>query len=177
MVQHNDRLKGFPFGLILPIVVMMKCDECGQEDSLFYIQQEGQPDQRVLCRACAARLGYADGVQGLGARFDLLFADTERSGAGETERVCPVCGLTLSGFRENGRLGCARCAVVFRRELAHAWRRAGRSQGYSGKVPLGASVEPSPEAIRAALDVAVRDEDFERAAALRDRLKRLEART
>ncbi|TFG85131.1 MAG: hypothetical protein E4H20_01185 [Spirochaetales bacterium] len=149
----------------------MKCDECGGEDSVFFIRQEGQPDERKLCRICAGRFGLVDTEGGLGARLE-SFLDGLNDDPAVDKRACPSCGMTISTLKSEGRLGCVHCVSAFRRDLALLWRRAGRTPGYVGKVPAGLAGTESPESLADDLQAAIQAEDFERAAALRDRLKR-----
>ncbi len=116
--------------------------------------------------------------------------------------ACPACGLRLPEFRESGRLGCARCYEAFEVHLAPLIGRAhegathhtGRVSG-AGAVG-GVPVAPSPagpqgrprrpamsvpearrrlEILRRELAAAVAGEQYERAAALRDQMTKLEA--
>lgn len=79
---------------------------------------------------------------------------------------CPACGFSLDVFRKTGRLGCPDCYTVFAREL-------------ETELPAAADdgAEPVPADERRELEQALREaiarEDYERAAALRDRLRAL----
>lgn len=124
-----------------------------------------------MCRSCAVAGGYASEGEGLGARLDsLLGAET-----GPVSGTCSSCGWTAALLRSSGRLGCPDCIKIFRREIMSALKRAGSHGPYEGKVPRrrlpGSSDEPSHAALAAALERAVRAEDFEEAAAIRDRIR------
>jgi len=114
-----------------------------------------------MCRSCAVTRGYASEGEGLGA--------SPASG------TCPACGWTAASIRSSGRLGCSDCAIVFRREILSALKRSGSHGPYEGKVPhrglAGTVQEASITALSAALERAIRSEDFEEAATIRDRIR------
>ena len=101
----------------------------------------------------------------------------------EEERVghvqCPRCGLLYSSFKETGRLGCSECYAAFQFQLRPLLRRIHGDTRHRGKSPArGAGVVTSTRAIQRLhddLQRAVEREDFEKAASLRDEIRRLEA--
>jgi protein arginine kinase activator len=94
--------------------------------------------------------------------------------------TCPGCGLTIADFKRTGRLGCSRCWSAFDGSLRGLLRKLHGGTQHAGKVYL----PPDPtevdraariSSLRRSLQRAVDGEDFERAAALRDQIRRLEA--
>jgi protein arginine kinase activator len=109
--------------------------------------------------------------------------------------TCPECGTTYTEFRQSGLLGCQTCYSSFEGQLGPLLERA--HQGgthHAGKLPKRAlagtkvrapgkkaqSVLGGPEqragrmsALRKQLDEAVRAEQYERAATIRDELRKL----
>lgn len=170
----------FPFAVLFPIVVVMLCDNCGADSETYLILQEGLEQERRLCRDCAARLGYlgagAGGPTGRELSGSPMRALNETgAGLADEEKSCPNCGLNASSLSRDGKLGCALCVTVFRRELTSLWRRNGRAQPYAGKAPGSSSGSSAAQRLHEALANAIQQEDFERAATLRDRLRELEA--
>jgi protein arginine kinase activator len=108
---------------------------------------------------------------------------------------CAGCGTTYASFRESGLLGCPACYETFSERLGPLIERAHEGGCHHvGKFPrralrecrtlgdrdrvevlLGGQREREErlESIRKALAKAVRDEDYERAAMLRDELNRV----
>tara|TARA_R110000782_G_scaffold101029_12_gene187598 strand:+ start:2385 stop:2981 length:597 start_codon:yes stop_codon:yes gene_type:complete len=108
---------------------------------------------------------------------------------------CAGCGTTYAAFKESGLLGCPACYDAFAERLGPLIERAHEGGCHHvGKFPrralrdcrslgdrervevlLGGQREREErlEAIRKALAKAVRDEDYERAAMLRDELSRV----
>jgi protein arginine kinase activator len=93
--------------------------------------------------------------------------------------VCEVCGISFAEFREHQLLGCPNDYKAFEDVLApmleHAHEGASR---HTGKVPADAAADERRQndllRLRGQLKDAVNQEDYEKAAALRDRIKDLE---
>jgi protein arginine kinase activator len=145
-------------GSIIQYSRSMRCDVCGSSDSVFFIKPDGSDGELRMCRSCAAARGYASTDEG--------------QGAPSASTACPACGWTADRLKSSGRLGCPRCAVAFRREILAILRRSGRTASYEGRTPGTAPEDvgrPAAADARAGeLAEAIRDEDFERAAAIRD---------
>jgi protein arginine kinase activator len=95
---------------------------------------------------------------------------------------CRDCGLAYHTFKETGLLGCPGCYGSFGPQLAELLTRIHGNCQHAGKScrPSGAKPPPARGAsaqslagLRQALKKAVESEDFEAAADLRDRIRRL----
>ncbi len=166
----------------------MLCDRCGKNEAAIHLTQiEGtQSTTRNLCEGCAEALGLNPGTpaqQGSAPLADFLaqmgkgFASSE---AVTTVGTCPGCGLTITDFKKTGRLGCARCWTALDNSLRGLLRKLHGGTQHAGKVYLAANPAASDRtarltSLRRSLAKAVESEDFERAAALRDQIRRLEA--
>ena len=101
---------------------------------------------------------------------------------GPDAKPCEVCGLKFVEFRNSGRLGCPHDYDHFREELLPLLESIHGDTVYAGKTPKApARVTPKPPrdageltALRKKLTRAVKDEDYEAAARLRDRIRELE---
>lgn len=149
----------------------MHCDVCGSSDSIFFIKPDGSGVELRLCRSCAVARGYASEGSGLSARVESMFDNESAMSSG----ICATCGCTATVLHSSGRLGCPDCVKIFRREILAALKRAGSRGPYEGKVPrrnlTGVPSEPAVADLAVALEEAIRSEDFEAAATLRDRIK------
>jgi protein arginine kinase activator len=107
---------------------------------------------------------------------DFLFGGGgEARRADSAEKACPVCGLRGKDYRKRALLGCPACYEAFADELKpylQAMQKGGR---HTGKAPAGARLDAELEGLQAALNRAVEVQDFEEAAALRDRIRALHA--
>lgn len=91
---------------------------------------------------------------------------------------CPMCGMTWEEFRKHFRVGCAYCYVAFGDALKRSIQEYHGTVVYRGK--KYATDEASRKLLRKRralleeLEAAVQQEEFERAAQLRDEIARLE---
>ena len=101
-----------------------------------------------------------------------------RHAPGRKSIKCSNCGVSSAEFRKSGFLGCARCYEKFADSLPEILKRIHGSVRHKGKVPCNADKAVKAkrlEHLRKELDACLRDERFENAARLRDRMKRLES--
>jgi protein arginine kinase activator len=135
-----------------------------------------------LCEECAKAKGVndpggfalADLMLGLGASQEL-----EQSTSG-VETKCPRCGFTQADFKKSGRLGCPECYKTFAEGLEGLLKTMHKGTRHTGKVPeaLRESREQADrlKTLQKKLDKAVKEEDFEQAAHLRDEIKQITPR-
>jgi protein arginine kinase activator len=94
--------------------------------------------------------------------------------------ACPVCGMTWKMFQKTGRLNCPNDYIVFEKQLTNLAQKVheGRTQ-HMGKIPTGSDeqtrlVQARRMSLQQRLGVAVKSENYEEAAKLRDELKHLD---
>ncbi len=161
----------------------MKCDVCKEAEATVHLTQivSGAMQKIDLCEGCAKVKGVSDPT-GF-SLADLLLG----LGQGETasgigivspELRCPGCGMTQSDFKRSGRLGCAQCYKTFAEGLAPLIRGMHKGEQHIGKRPPNYTETLADEerlkSLRSELERAVKSEDFEKAAELRDRIRKLE---
>lgn len=92
--------------------------------------------------------------------------------------VCKKCGMSYEEFQKIGKLGCDKCYEVFTRRLEPLVKRLHGNTGHNGKVPGNVSGEiklsKEIEKLREQLNKSIRNEDYEKAAQLRDKIRSLE---
>jgi len=170
----------------------MLCDECGKREAIVHIMQIG-PDGRMernLCEQCAGGIEKWIG-EPLQGRKDVaaneflqnIFRGTQEQKPAEEEPVlsCPYCGMSYADFQKNGKLGCPQCYTVYRKQLEPILRRVHGLSIHNGKIPSEhrqSTVEFQHEIVqlRAKLQKAVEQEEYEKAAEYRDILKAMEQR-
>lgn len=166
----------------------MLCQICGKNPAVQHFIQivENKMSEYHLCEVCAEEKGFTEPVKPVKEKFNAATAiagvlnsmtsnDEERVGSVE----CPRCGLLYSAFKETGRLGCAECYNAFQFQLRPLLRRIHGDTRHKGKTPArdGQLVSRARQVQRLydELQRAVAREEFERAAEVRDEIKRLEA--
>jgi protein arginine kinase activator len=136
-----------------------------------------------LCLECAEEKGIElpkGGNYGLGDLVAGLIDDAVESEAERISKVrCPSCGYEYSDFKKIGRLGCPECYDAFEGQLVQVLRHVHGSTQHAGKkaAPVGerAAIRERMTALREELSEAIRAEDYERAASIRDEIRGLEA--
>jgi protein arginine kinase activator len=163
----------------------MRCDSCGKKEAAIHLTQIVNNEMSTfhLCEACAAAKGLETGTSAAAAPLADFLAQMGKSATAEAAAAtgaCPSCGLTLADFKRTGRLGCSRCWNHYESSLRGLLRKLHGATQHLGKVYL--SPDPTEMdrtarivSLRRSLQRAVDEEDFERAAALRDQIRRLEA--
>lgn len=166
----------------------MKCDSCGKENANIHMTSivNGVKEEHYYCQQCANQ-----NDQGNGSMFSSMFDDSffnnqffanvmyPQSALGNSKAIaCPQCGMTISSFNHQGRLGCDRCYEAFHTQVMPLIKRIHGSTSYEGRIPQrGAAdfkVEQTIKQLRNELIQAVKQEQFERAAQIRDEIKSLE---
>ena len=172
-------------------VKFMLCDECGKNKATVHLTEiiNEQITKLNLCETCAKEKG-SDVEQHFGIS-DLLTAlsDVEAPAPGAApgspviKNKCAHCGLTYEDFKKIGRLGCSECYVTFKASLAPLLKRIHGSTQHLGKVPnpvlmkeqkVLSKIHEELETAKIELQKSIKKEEFEEAAALRDKIKFLE---
>jgi len=157
----------------------MICDVCRERPAVIFVQQVSKDSsiELHLCEVCARERGVSTGENKIDITLGGLFSDAlEKPGKERPrENCCPVCGFSLQDIRKHRKAGCADCYQHFRGEIISLLRREGIELAYTGPLPtkLEAFRTPQvdPENLRAELQRAIEQEDYELAAYYRDRLK------
>jgi protein arginine kinase activator len=88
------------------------------------------------------------------------------------ERKCACCHLKLSSFTSKGRLGCPSCYQAFEKEVEELLQHLHGTTEHRGKqyqAGAGSRVAQGDlSQLTVELDSAIKNEEFERAALLRD---------
>jgi protein arginine kinase activator len=164
----------------------MHCQICNKNPATLHFTeiQENRSSELHVCQACAQEKGLTPQVNPKSFSVSELVAKMfDDMATGEEEKIgpvqCPSCGMQYTAFKDTGRLGCAECYVTFQAKLRPLLRRIHGSTRHTGKHPSadGEAVARTRQMQRLQdeLQRAIEREDFERAAALRDQIRTLEA--
>lgn len=128
---------------------------------------------------------FQNPVKTLNSLFSGFFGGEKALGSGNpsgeektAEKKCEGCGSTLRDFATRGA-GCPKCFETFAEELAPTVSRAHGRTVHTGRAPAKfrdrIETKRKIEALVEEQREAVKNEDFERAAEIRDELKKLRA--
>ena len=158
----------------------MKCMFCKNPATVHQTVIVNQQKREAhLCQKCARERGLIPDPPG--PQIDLqavlsLMAAPQLAPAGDA--ACPACGMTYAAFKAGGRFGCAHDYEAFRPSLEVLFEKVHRATAHRGKLPAelrSAARAAALEDFRDRLRAAVRAEDYEEAARLRDLIRRTEA--
>ncbi|MGE5484216.1 MAG: UvrB/UvrC motif-containing protein [Ignavibacteriales bacterium] len=164
----------------------MLCEECGKRPATVHVQKivNGQKSESHLCQECATSKGELNiflqpfSVNSLLSAMLGAEAASPKAVTGEKGTRCSVCGLGYEDFARIGKLGCGNCYEAFQKPLGGLLRRIHGSDRHVGKVPTkgdqGASARRELEDLRTQLSRAVEAEEYEKAAAIRDKIREIE---
>lgn len=163
----------------------MQCNLCGKKKATVHLTEieDEQMSEMHLCEECAReksvqmeqQFGLADLLAGL-ADFGKQVKDQEK-----VKLECVSCGTSYDDFKKFGRLGCSECYEAFEDHLSTLLKRIHGSNRHLGKSPPRMSKGEKKKVetlgdLKSQLQLAIRSEDFEKAAELRDRIRALEKR-
>ena len=160
------------------------CEVCKENDVVITVTEiDGNGVRQVrLCEQCAAERGLQASVAAPPPAIgDFLQSVQQHLPASQTDAArCSFCSSTLRDFRQSGRLGCPYCYTAFEQNLrelllkvhGQAQHRGREYSGAQGTAELPVLV--SPDRLRERLERAIRNEEFELAATLRDQLREIE---
>lgn len=176
----------------------MICKRCGKNNAEIYYKQtvNGYTEEYALCSKCAEELkkegklniklpsvfdgfdsGFgADGFFGLGQMLGMPYVG-QKSMRNEKKK-CTLCASTFDDIVKSGKVGCAKCYEVFSDELKKSVESIHGKAEYMGKRPKRFKVKETKEdkikKLKNEMKSAVKAQEFERAAALRDEIRALE---
>jgi len=170
----------------------MMCNQCKQNKAHVHFEGviNGKTTKLDLCQTCAQKSGLNFGSLGfdlpkmsvsLGELLNALSHLTEEAKGGGVGTSCPQCQWNISDFRRTGKLGCSECYKHFESHLTdiikriqgHTLHKGKRSELIAGK-PTPSPVNQNLSNLQYELEKAVKVENYELAAQLRDKIRQLE---
>ena len=164
----------------------MLCQNCQKRVANVHFTQitNNKKTEMYLCEHCAREKGQL----GIGPPINIsdFLSGFINFGNGEAqmqqepdEECCEVCGMSFEDFRKTGKLGCSNCYRIYGEKLKPILKRLHGSTEHTGKAPVRLSSKISHtrelDSLKASLAKAVQDEEYEKAAELRDKIKELES--
>ena len=159
----------------------MECENCNKRSATVHLinLSGGEKKEIHLCEKCAQekQLGLPPSVTIPELLSSIIEFYSDKQPTGLEDARCPRCGLTYDDFKSSGRLGCPNDYEVFEAALTPLLEKIHQGSQHTGKVPAaepsGASRTVRLAQLRRELDQAVKNEQYERAAQLRDQINGL----
>ncbi len=160
----------------------MICPKClKREANVFFSRNiNGKKEEFKVCEVCAKEMGLFGSPDLLLDMSDLIsgFMGKGIAPSLTADTICPACGMSLSEFSKNSKVGCSSCYDTFEKYLDPIIKRIHGSTRHTGKMPEEADEKIKKqrdiEGLKEKLKSAVMAEDFESAAIYRDKIKELE---
>lgn len=162
----------------------MLCDKCKKNEASIHITKyvDDEKSEVYLCEECAKETGHIDENDVFS--FKNLIAGILNPSTkdyefqqGETLK-CENCGLSYEEFVKEGKVGCADCYDTFENKLRPLVKRIHGSEKHIGKAPEDMHkyirVKEDIEQLKEEMEKVIEEENFERAAELRDEIYALE---
>jgi len=162
------------------------CERCKKSQATFHltnIDSAGNKSEHHLCEHCALEAGLVS-VQkpavNITEILGSLVAGGKTAASTLSNLVCEKCGISYIEFRNRGLLGCANDYEVFHEPLTKLLMRIQDGASHHlGKAPKSQGAEHKPKQqdlrlLRKRLSEAIKAEDYERAAELRDQIAELD---
>lgn len=168
----------------------MLCQHCKKREANTHIVRTvgNNTVEIYLCSDCAKECGFETSF----SVSDFLFGDMLSSPFvhSKVER-CPVCSSSFAEISASGKVGCGNCYKTFEKELSTTVARLHSLPLHKGKSPKKSKLdepvkeEPKPKAkrltkeeriakLKSEQEEMIKCENFEKAAELRDKIKKLE---
>lgn len=164
----------------------MLCQNCQKRVANVHFTQmiNNNKVEMYICEYCARENGQSS--FGLPLNINDFFSgiiniDNSKSLIpNSTRRICEKCGMSYEEFQKTGKVGCGNCYDSYGERLNPLIRRLHGSLEHTGKVPVRISktikVTKEIDILREELNNAVKKEEYEKAAQIRDQIKGLEVR-
>ena len=173
----------------------MLCEKCKKRTATVFYNENinGKTRSYSLCGECAAELrekgelqditsmigSFADPFSNLhNDLFGSFFGIPARISAG-SDKACPECGTTFREITKSGKVGCPACYTTFADELSGLIQSVHGTTTHTGNAPARHREKKERaeklSALKAELQNAIENEEYEKAASLRDEMRKLES--
>lgn len=160
----------------------MLCERCKKREATVHISStvNGVKTEQRLCAECAEKeKAYSLFSFGADNLFSGFFGDSVFAAPSVSEqKKCSLCGMTRRELAKTGRPGCASCYEVFAPELENIIRGIHGNVEYNGALPgrhsENAEKRKKIEALKKEQQAAIAEQNYERAAELRDEIRAME---
>ena len=164
----------------------MLCQHCQKKAANVHFTQivNNNKIEMFLCEQCAkekGQLGFGPSlnISGFLSGFIGLGNNDPYIASIPQEECCNICGMSYEDFRKTGKLGCSNCYRIYGEKLKPVLKRLHGNTEHTGKMPInvskGIKFSKEIEKLKEMLVKAVHNEEYEKAAEIRDKIKMMES--
>jgi protein-arginine kinase activator protein McsA len=152
-------------------------DENGVPHEYSYIGDESMSPFDIIdgiARLAAKEVYFEERLLGDKMEPDIRksLSEKEKHQKSEPLVICSVCGTTSESVNKTRKAGCAKCYSVFETVLMERYQTFG-GKAYRGKTYSSKNANSDVDYLQKELSIAVKNQNFERAAEIRDNIKKL----
>lgn len=155
----------------------MICQKCGKNTATTHIRTivNGVLQEKHLCSQCAAsEAKYDIKNNNLTQMLSNMFGDMAEPTQNKIVR-CSCCGNTYADIVDSGKCGCSECYATFYEQLLPYFKRVHGSTEHIGKKLQNENAKiDTIDELRNALKRSIKEENYEQAAVIRDKIKSLQ---
>ncbi|MBN1409369.1 MAG: UvrB/UvrC motif-containing protein [Spirochaetales bacterium] len=165
----------------------MNCEICHKNKAIIHIHQVSGNKKTIyhICENCARDMGFASindkSDYSINNLFKGLFKLNKTNITRTTSLICHRCSWTMEKFRRTKHLGCPECYNVFYDEIKNFFVKKLKIKSHMGKLPRNLKnykkLFIDVVQLKGELRKAVKKEEYEKAASLRDEIDRLKGLT
>jgi len=168
----------------------MICESCGQNDATIHITKitNGVKKEANLCHECASKNQNLNLVSDMDIMAPFAFpnilsglmeyVNKSHKNNNDIELRCDNCNLLYKDFKESGLLGCSQCYDYFKTAILSVIKGVQGNLEHLGKIPKRSGEELMQKKrvlqLREELQKAITLEEYEKAAEIRDEIKKIE---
>ncbi|MBF0494823.1 MAG: UvrB/UvrC motif-containing protein [Candidatus Omnitrophica bacterium] len=163
----------------------MLCEICKKRQATVHLTEiiNDKKTKLHICEVCAREKGeemqtHFGLTDLIGSLMDFSPAIAEEKMQSDISAKCGVCGMTYYDFQKTGKLGCGGCYDAFKDELSVLLKKIHGSDRHIGKMPFNGEKamkhQETLAELKNRLNQYIRDEQFEKAASVRDSIKEIE---
>ncbi len=170
----------------------MYCERCKKNEATIHLSEimKDIKSEVHLCEQCAREVGLNTKISNFTLTLPemLTFLNVDDVNELQGKKRCATCGCDFIEYKTNGKLGCPDCYIYLADQLEPALvsfhgdlRHCGKFPLYNNstenneiKIPVVKNKNPDDlSRLQVELEDAVREERYEDAAVIRDRIKEL----
>lgn len=164
----------------------MLCQHCQKRIANVHFTQiiNNKKAEMYLCEYCAKEKGQLN-VSGplsisdfLGGLIGVEHTSPYAQNMQAQQVICEKCGMSYEKFQRTGKFGCSSCYELFGDRIQPLLKRLHANIQHNGKIPANAAkdIRSSKEidSLKELLSKAIQNEEYEKAAEIRDKIKSIE---
>lgn len=158
----------------------MLCQNCNKKQATTHIKKivNDSLEEKYLCNECAEMMGYKSFLNSFAGDFNSFFGFGDKKILSTETVRCECCGSSYEEIARTGKVGCANCYKIFKNKITPSIIRIHGNTTHTGKIT--SSVSPQIKAkntiaqLKNELNKAIEEQEFEKAAEIRDKIKSME---